>query len=441
MSERDNSGDLKPIDDLDERFPFLVDARIKRIIADTKRQQFGAVQKRVLNGWERARPTVADKYWDRDQKRLDREEFAEDPLLLNWIQRARDTVNNHDFEFDQAESYQTIDYDDATSTLDSRHPRAHSEMEFGEDAAGEFEDIDGPNEDSTTDYFDNLADLDLLSANEEAALAHRIEVGLLAAEKLDQHGQMISTTELRDLTWLVRDGRRAFDEMVRKNLRLVASIARAYSRRGIPLADAIQEGNLGLIRAVQKFDFKQGFKFSTYAVWWIRQSISRGIADTARIIRLPVHVQEQVTKLHLKNEPRLGSDLDEIDLKAMSVRTGIDISKVKFLHRAMQDTLSLDHVVVDLGLEIVDQDQPELEEILAPEMLYRELEHLLDSFPEREAGIIRMRFGVDGDPKTLEEIGELFGLTRERIRQIVVKTMKQLSHPSRSYSLRSYLYS
>lgn len=441
MSEPGSSGYLEPIDDLDKRFPFLVDARIKRIIADTKRQQFGAVQKKVLTGWERARPTVADMYWDRDQKRLDREAFAEDPLLLNWIQRARDTVDDHDFEFDQSESNQTIDCDGANSTLNSRHPRAHSEIESGEDSAGKFEDIDGPNEDSTTDYFDNLANLDLLSANDEVALAKRIEVGLLAAERLDQHGQRISTTELRDLTWLVRDGKRAFDEMVRKNLRLVASIARAYSRRGIPLADAIQEGNLGLIRAVQKFDFKQGFKFSTYAVWWIRQSISRGIADTARIIRLPVHVQEQVTKLHLRNEPRLGSDLDDIDLKAMSVRTGIDISKIKFLHRAMQDTLSLDHVVDDLGLEIVDQDQPELEEILAPEMLYRELEHVLDSFPEREAGIIRMRIGVDGDPRTLEEIGEFFGLTRERIRQIVVKTMKQLSHPSRSYSLRSYLYS
>lgn len=441
MNELGSSGDLKPIEDLDERFPFLVDARIERIIADTKRHRSDDAQDQVLTGWEHVRPSVADMYWDRDQRRLDRGAFAEDPLLLNWIQRARDTADDQDRECDQTESYQTIAHDDTNGTPSSAPPWAHSKLESEADSAGEFVDIDGPNEDSTTDYFDNLAGLDLLSARDEVALAKRIEVGLLAAERLDQHSVTISTTELRDLTWLTRDGSRAFDEMVRRNLRLVASIARAYSRRGIPLADSIQEGNLGLIRAVQKFDFRQGFKFSTYAVWWIRQSISRGIADTARIIRLPVHLQEQVTKIHQENQPRLGSDLDEIDLRAISARTGIDISKVRFLHHAMQDTLSLDHLVDDLGMEIFDQDQPELEEIIAPEILYRELEHLLDSFPEREAGIIRMRIGVDGDPKTLEEIGEIFGLTRERIRQIEVKTMKQLSHPSRSYSLRSYLYS
>jgi RNA polymerase sigma factor (sigma-70 family) len=294
-------------------------------------------------------------------------------------------------------------------------------------------------------YLNEIGKVALLTAADEVELAKRIEAGLYAGHLLAAHNDFTAARK-RDLRALVIDGERAKDHLLRANLRLVVSLAKRYTGHGMPFLDLIQEGNLGLIRAVEKFDYTKGFKFSTYATWWIRQAISRAMADQSRTIRLPVHLVEQVNKLQrirremnqeLGREANHGELAHELDITEERVRELIDLSR---------DLVSLDQTVgadddASLGDFIADERASAAAETVVEGGLMRaHLQDVLDTLDAREAAVVRMRYGLDGgQPKTLDEIGRAFKLSRERIRQIERETMAKLRHPSRSQVLRDYL--
>src|SRR5581483_872305 len=294
-------------------------------------------------------------------------------------------------------------------------------------------------------YLNEIGKVALLTAADEVELAKRIEAGLYAAHLLTASSDF-SAARRRDLRAIVVDGERAKDHLLRANLRLVVSLAKRYTGHGMPFLDLIQEGNLGLIRAVEKFDYTKGFKFSTYATWWIRQAISRAMADQSRTIRLPVHLVEQVNKLQrIRRElsQEMGREIshaelaDQLDITEDRVRELIDLSR---------DLVSLDQTVgadddASLGDFIADERASSAAETSVEAGLMRaQLQDVLDSLDAREAAVVRMRYGLDGgQPKTLDEIGRAFKLSRERIRQIERETMAKLRHPSRSQVLRDYL--
>ncbi|WP_375502758.1 RNA polymerase sigma factor SigB [uncultured Jatrophihabitans sp.] len=294
-------------------------------------------------------------------------------------------------------------------------------------------------------YLNEIGKVALLTAADEVDLAKRIEAGLYAAHLLTQPNDYTAARK-RDLRALGRDGERAKDHLLRANLRLVVSLAKRYTGHGMPFLDLIQEGNLGLIRAVEKFDYTKGFKFSTYATWWIRQAISRAMADQSRTIRLPVHLVEQVNKLQrirremnqqLGREANHGELAHELDITEERVRELIDLSR---------DLVSLDQTVgtdddASLGDFIADERSTFAAETVVESGLMRgHLQEVLNTLDAREAAVVRMRYGLDGgQPKTLDEIGRAFKLSRERIRQIERETMAKLRHPSRSQVLRDYL--
>jgi RNA polymerase sigma factor (sigma-70 family) len=294
-------------------------------------------------------------------------------------------------------------------------------------------------------YLNEIGKVALLTAVDEVELAKRIEAGLYASHLLTAQNNFTPARK-RDLRALVIDGERAKDHLLRANLRLVVSLAKRYTGHGMPFLDLIQEGNLGLIRAVEKFDYTKGFKFSTYATWWIRQAISRAMADQSRTIRLPVHLVEQVNKLQrIRREmnQQLGREANhaelahELDITEERVRELIDLSR---------DLVSLDQTVgtdddASLGDFIADERATSAAETVVEGGLMRaHLQDVLDTLDAREAAVVRMRYGLDGgQPKTLDEIGRAFKLSRERIRQIERETMAKLRHPSRSQVLRDYL--
>jgi RNA polymerase sigma factor (sigma-70 family) len=294
-------------------------------------------------------------------------------------------------------------------------------------------------------YLNEIGKVALLTAADEVELAKRIEAGLYARHLLTSRNDF-SAARKRDLRAIVLDGERAKDHLLRANLRLVVSLAKRYTGHGMPFLDLIQEGNLGLIRAVEKFDYTKGFKFSTYATWWIRQAISRAMADQSRTIRLPVHLVEQVNKLQrIRREmnQELGREANhaelarELDITEERVRELIDLSR---------DLVSLDQTVgtdddASLGDFIADERATAAAETVVEGGLMRaQLQRVLNTLGEREAAVVRMRYGLDGgQPKTLDEIGRAFKLSRERIRQIERETMAKLRHPSRSQVLRDYL--
>jgi RNA polymerase sigma factor (sigma-70 family) len=294
-------------------------------------------------------------------------------------------------------------------------------------------------------YLNEIGKVALLTAADEVELAKRIEAGLYASHLLTSQNDF-SAARKRDLRAIVIDGERAKDHLLRANLRLVVSLAKRYTGHGMPFLDLIQEGNLGLIRAVEKFDYTKGFKFSTYATWWIRQAISRAMADQSRTIRLPVHLVEQVNKLQrIRREmnQELGREANhaelahELDISEERVRELIDLSR---------DLVSLDQTVgtdddASLGDFIADERATAAAETVVEGGLMRaQLKGVLDTLDAREAAVVRMRYGLDGgQPKTLDEIGRAFKLSRERIRQIERETMAKLRHPSRSQILRDYL--
>ena len=304
--------------------------------------------------------------------------------------------------------------------------------------------VAGATADPVKDYLKQIGKVALLNAEQEVDLAMRIEAGLYA-EHVVQHEASDDYRERRDIQLIIADGRKAKNHLLEANLRLVVSLAKRYTGRGMLFLDLIQEGNLGLIRAVEKFDYTKGFKFSTYATWWIRQAITRGMADQSRTIRLPVHLVEQVNKLSRIRREMYQSLGREPTNEELSEESGIEESKIEMLLRQSRDPVSLDMPVgadeeAPLGDFIEDSEAVVAVDAVSFTLLQDQLQSVLDTLSEREAGVVRLRFGLtDGQPRTLDEIGQVYGVTRERIRQIESKTMSKLRHPSRSQVLRDYL--
>ena len=304
--------------------------------------------------------------------------------------------------------------------------------------------ITGATADPVKDYLKQIGKVALLNAELEVELAKRIEAGLFAEEKIATDKKLTRETE-RDLKWVVKDGQRAKSHLLEANLRLVVSLAKRYTGRGMQFLDLIQEGNLGLIRAVEKFDYTKGYKFSTYATWWIRQAITRAMADQARTIRIPVHMVEVINKL-ARVQRQLLQDLGrEPTPEELARELDMTPEKVVEVQKYGREPISLSTPLgedgdSEFGDLIEDTEAVVPADAVGFTMLQRELERILDSLHPREAGVIRSRFGLgDGVQKTLDQIGEEFGVTRERIRQIESKTMSKLRHPSRSQMLRDYL--
>ncbi len=302
--------------------------------------------------------------------------------------------------------------------------------------------------DSVRAYLKQIGKVALLNAEEEVELAKRIEAGLYGAERLrqvEEAGEQLTTQMRRDLRWIVRDGERAKNHLLEANLRLVVSLAKRYTGRGMAFLDLIQEGNLGLIRAVEKFDYTKGYKFSTYATWWIRQAITRAMADQARTIRIPVHMVEVINKLG-RIQRELLQDLGrEPTPEELAKEMDITPEKVLEIQQYAREPISLDQTIGDegdsqLGDFIEDSEAVVAVDAVSFTLLQDQLQSVLATLSEREAGVVRLRFGLtDGQPRTLDEIGQVYGVTRERIRQIESKTMSKLRHPSRSQVLRDYL--
>jgi RNA polymerase primary sigma factor len=297
--------------------------------------------------------------------------------------------------------------------------------------------------DSVHTYLKSIGRRSLLTAEQEVELAKRIEAGLFAEHKLETESGLPRRYR-EDLQLVAEDGRRAKAHMLEANLRLVVSVAKKYSDRGLSLLDVVQEGNLGLIRAVEKFDYTKGYKFSTYAMWWIRQAIQRGFADSARTIRLPVHVLEMLSKLSRVERDmhqRLGREPTPEELAVEMDRTPDQIEE---LLRTSRQPISLDSTIgedgeTSIGDLIEDVDAPEASELVDRQLMADQLRHALDALTPREATIMSMRFGLyDGNPHTLDEIGKALGLTRERIRQLEKQSLSKLRHPSRAQPLLDY---
>ena len=295
-------------------------------------------------------------------------------------------------------------------------------------------------------YLKEMARVPLLSMEEEMDIAERIEKGLSARKELDRRNTALNTESRKELEQKLSEGMLARDHLIKANTRLVVSIAKRYTGRGVPFLDLIQEGNLGLMKAVQKFEYKRGFRFSTYATWWIRQTITRAIADQGRTIRVPVHMVDRIRHLYRlahEMEQRLGR-VPNIDELATELK--VPVNKVDWMMRVSWLPLSLESPLNDededseLGQFIEDELTPTPMQSTYDKLLVEKIQNVLDSLPPREARILRMRFGLEnGKVYTLEEVGQKFGLTRERIRQIETKALRRLRHPRRARQLQEYL--
>ena len=305
--------------------------------------------------------------------------------------------------------------------------------------------VKAPTNDPVRMYLKEIGKVPLLTAKEEVTLAKRIEAGEKAAETLEREEESLPRDEVRKLRRVERDGMNAKKKLVEANLRLVVSIAKRYVGRGMLFLDLIQEGNLGLIRAVEKFDYRKGFKFSTYATWWIRQAITRAIADQARTIRIPVHMVETINKL-IRIQRQLLQELGREPMpEEIADEMGLTPEKVREILKISQEPVSLETPIGEeedsqLGDFIEDQEAEVPADAASFSLLQEQLQEVLDTLSERERKVIERRFGlIDGHPRTLEEVGRVFGVTRERIRQIESKTLSKLRHPNRSAKLRDYL--
>ncbi|MFC0531118.1 RNA polymerase sigma factor [Phytohabitans kaempferiae] len=347
---------------------------------------------------------------------------VEEPAELAEAAQADATADSNDFEWDDEES--------------EALKQARRDAELTASA------------DSVRAYLKQIGKVPLLNAEQEVELAKRIEAGLYAAERLraaEDGEEKLPTQMHRDLSWIGRDGERAKNHLLEANLRLVVSLAKRYTGRGMAFLDLIQEGNLGLIRAVEKFDYTKGYKFSTYATWWIRQAITRAMADQARTIRIPVHMVEVINKLG-RIQRELLQDLGrEPTPEELAKEMDITPEKVLEIQQYAREPISLDQTIGDegdsqLGDFIEDSEAVVAVDAVSFSLLQDQLQQVLQTLSEREAGVVRLRFGLtDGQPRTLDEIGQVYGVTRERIRQIESKTMSKLRHPSRSQVLRDYL--
>ena len=339
----------------------------------------------------------------------------------------------------------------------SGKPAKEAESEKEEDSSGfvysDADDDDAPAQqvitagataDPVKDYLKQIGKVALLNAEQEVELAKRIEAGLYAEEKLAANSDLDRKSR-REFEWIIADGRRAKNHLLEANLRLVVSLAKRYTGRGMLFLDLIQEGNLGLIRAVEKFDYTKGYKFSTYATWWIRQAITRAMADQARTNRIPVHMVEVINKLARVQRQMLQDLGREPTPEELSIELDMTPEKVVEVQKYGREPISL-HTPLgedgdsEFGDLIEDSEAVVPADAVSFTLLQEQLHQVLDTLSEREAGVVSMRFGLtDGQPKTLDEIGKVYGVTRERIRQIESKTMSKLRHPSRSQVLRDYL--
>ena len=351
-------------------------------------------------------------------------------------------------EADLAEELETIEKDDEeTGPVGSRVDETDAFVISDTDDADEpVQQVTqaGATADPVKDYLKQIGKVALLNAEDEVVLAKRIEAGLFAEEKLDSGG-IKDKKMLKDLQWIAEDGLRAKNHLLEANLRLVVSLAKRYTGRGMLFLDLIQEGNLGLIRAVEKFDYTKGYKFSTYATWWIRQAITRAMADQARTIRIPVHMVEVINKLARVQRQMLQDLGREPTPEELARELDMTPEKVVEVQKYGREPISL-HTPLgedgdsEFGDLIEDSEAIVPSDAVSFTLLQEQLESVLDTLSERERGVVRMRFGLtDGQPKTLDEIGHVYGVTRERIRQIESKTMSKLRHPSRSQVLRDYL--
>ncbi|WCZ39067.1 sigma-70 family RNA polymerase sigma factor [Corynebacterium jeddahense] len=303
---------------------------------------------------------------------------------------------------------------------------------------------DNPSADLVRVYLNGIGKTALLDAEEEVELAQQIEVGLYAQHLLDDPDAHLTRAMKRDLKILAKEGRKARAHLLEANLRLVVSLAKRYTGRGMPLLDLIQEGNLGLIRAMEKFDYTKGFKFSTYATWWIRQAITRGMADQSRTIRLPVHLVEQVNKLSRIRREMYQSLGREPTNEELAEESGIDESKIEMLLRQSRDPVSLDMPVgadeeAPLGDFIEDAEATDAEDAVVTTLRHDDIEDIINGLEQREQDVIRMRYGLtDGVPRTLDQIGRQYGLSRERVRQIEREVMAKLRAGERADRLRDY---
>ncbi|WP_091510362.1 MULTISPECIES: RNA polymerase sigma factor [Amycolatopsis] len=359
---------------------------------------------------------------EEDGESEDEEEEADSPAARTERGKGGKSSNDPDFVWDEEESEAL------------RQARKDAELTASAD--------------SVRAYLKQIGKVALLNAEEEVELAKRIEAGLYAAERVriaEEEGEKLPTQLRRDLKWIIRDGERAKNHLLEANLRLVVSLAKRYTGRGMAFLDLIQEGNLGLIRAVEKFDYTKGYKFSTYATWWIRQAITRAMADQARTIRIPVHMVEVINKLG-RIQRELLQDLGrEPTPEELAKEMDISPEKVLEIQQYAREPISLDQTIGDegdsqLGDFIEDSEAVVAVDAVSFTLLQDQLQSVLQTLSEREAGVVRLRFGLtDGQPRTLDEIGQVYGVTRERIRQIESKTMSKLRHPSRSQVLRDYL--
>ena len=303
---------------------------------------------------------------------------------------------------------------------------------------------DNPSADLVRVYLNGIGKTALLTAEDEVHLAQTIEIGLYADHLLSDPDKKLTRAKKRDLKVLSKQGKQARSHLLEANLRLVVSLAKRYTGRGMPLLDLIQEGNLGLIRAMEKFDYTKGFKFSTYATWWIRQAITRGMADQSRTIRLPVHLVEQVNKLSRIKRELYQSLGREATNEELAEESGIDESKIEMLLRQSRDPVSLDMPVgadeeAPLGDFIEDSDATDAEAAVVASLRHSDVRAVLASLEVREQEVIRLRYGLDdGVPRTLDQIGRRFGLSRERVRQIEREVMSKLRDGERADKLRAY---
>ncbi len=363
-----------------------------------------------------------------------------------------DTAELEDVEV-EVDDVEDVEADEETKAAPTAKDKASGDFVWDEDESEALRQARKDAEltasaDSVRAYLKQIGKVALLNAEEEVELAKRIEAGLYATwfqAQVAERGEKLTTAQKRDYRWIERDGVRAKNHLLEANLRLVVSLAKRYTGRGMAFLDLIQEGNLGLIRAVEKFDYTKGYKFSTYATWWIRQAITRAMADQARTIRIPVHMVEVINKLG-RIQRELLQDLGrEPTPEELAKEMDITPEKVLEIQQYAREPISLDQTIGDegdsqLGDFIEDSEAVVAVDAVSFTLLQDQLRSVLDTLSEREAGVVRLRFGLtDGLPRTLDEIGQVYGVTRERIRQIESKTMSKLRHPSRSQVLRDYL--
>ena len=378
---------------------------------------------------------------------------VDDDLDEDVIDVDVDDAEDEDDGEDEDESDEDAEADAETAKEPSAKDKASGDFVWDEDESEALRQARKDAEltasaDSVRAYLKQIGKVALLNAEEEVDLAKRIEAGLYATyymKKLAEEGKKLTAQQRRDYRWVERDGVRAKNHLLEANLRLVVSLAKRYTGRGMAFLDLIQEGNLGLIRAVEKFDYSKGYKFSTYATWWIRQAITRAMADQARTIRIPVHMVEVINKLG-RIQRELLQDLGREPTPAeLAKEMDITEEKVMEIQQYAREPISLDQTIGDegdsqLGDFIEDSEAVVAVDAVSFTLLQDQLGSVLETLSEREAGVVRLRFGLtDGMPRTLDEIGQVYGVTRERIRQIESKTMSKLRHPSRSQVLRDYL--